>query len=120
MHLVKADWAEELCGLQHRPEAIKFALDYPSPKPPKAFEFKEFCNRAPIRPVLALNGPAVDQSVIDRALALAQQIFKPDADPLSGARELRRREESGDKSLTKAQREFWRTALRRELEGKQA
>lgn len=120
MTLVKADWAEELCGLQHRPAAIKFALDYPSPKPPKAFEFKEFCNRAPIKACLALSAPVVDQEVVEKALRRAATAFVPSGDPLSGARDLKAREEAGDKSLTKAQREFWRIALRRGLEGKQA
>lgn len=38
-----------------------------------------------------------------------------DSDPLAGARRLRAREEAGER-LTLAQKELWRTALRREID----
>lgn len=117
--LVKADWADELAGLQNRPDAIKYALEHCGVKPPKnVVEFKEACNRAPVRPMLALESPKADQDVIDRAIAAMREVTRFKGDRLDPIRAIRRRELEGDKTLTRAQREFWRIALKSELESK--
>lgn len=114
--VVKADWAEEMAGLQHRPEAIKYALDHPSAKAPNIVEFIESCRKAPTRALFALAAPTANQDVIERAMRKAQEAFRHKGDPLDPIRDLRRREREGDKSLTQAQREFWRIALKHEIE----
>jgi len=58
-----------------------------------------------------LTDPAYVQQLVDRAKAAVPA----HADSLSWARELRRRELRCER-LSKAQREAWRVALRRELE----
>lgn len=113
---VKADWSDELAGLQNRPDAIKYALELSVAKPPNVIEFRELCARAPVRAQFALPGPRADQDVIDRALRKAAEVMRHKGDVLDPIRELRRRELSGDKTLTKFQRDFWRTALKAELE----
>jgi hypothetical protein len=113
---VKADWAEELAGLQNRPGAIKYALELSVAKAPNVIEFRELCSRAPVRANLSLPAPRADQDVIDRALRKASEVMRKRGDPLDPIRELRRRELEGDKTLTQFQREFWRKALKSELE----
>ncbi len=115
MHAVKADWADKLAGLQHRPEAIKHALDTQGAKPPNVIEFKEACNRAPVRAMLAIAPPKANPDVIERAIAKAREATRFLGDRLDPIRRLRERELNGDKTLTKFQREFWRVALSREL-----
>lgn len=116
---VKADWADKLAGLQHRPDAIKYALDAQSPKAPNVIEFKDACNRAPVRALLALAPPQANPDVIERAIAKAREATRFRGDRLDPIRRLRQRELDGDKTLTKAQREFWRIALKSELGGAQ-
>jgi hypothetical protein len=113
--VVKANWAEEMAGLQDRPEAIKYALDHPTAKPPNVVEFIESCRRAPTRALFAIAPPSANPDVIERAMRKAQEAFRHKGDVLDPIRNLRRRELDGDKTLTRAQREFWRTALRAEL-----
>lgn len=115
LDVVKADWAEELAGLQHRPQAIKYALDRPDTKPPNVIEFKAACARAPVRADLALEAPKASQCVIDRAIAAAREMTRFKGDRLDPIRLLRKREMEGDKTLTLAQREFWRIALKDEM-----
>lgn len=115
--LVKADWAEELSGLQSRPDAIKHALEHCGVKPPKnVIEFKEACNRAPVRPLLAIAAPVANPDVIERAIAAARELTKFKGDRLDPIRRLRERELEGDKRLTRFQREFWRIVLKHEME----
>lgn len=116
INLVKADWAEELAGLQGRPDAIKYALEHIGGKAPTVDDFKTLCGRAPVHALLRLDSPMADQDVIDRAIAKAQKALRFKGDRLDPIRNLRRRELSGDKTLTKAQREFWRIALASEIE----
>lgn len=116
MAVVKADWAEEMAGLQHRPEAIKYALDHPSVKPPNVVEFIEACRRAPTKALFAIAGPDANPDVIERAMRIAREAFRHKGDALDPIRTLRRREREGDKSLTQFQRDFWRRALKHELE----
>jgi hypothetical protein len=49
MEAVRADWCDQLAGVQHRPEALKHALEHlPLERPPTAAQFRELCNRAPM------------------------------------------------------------------------
>ena len=118
LSIVKADWSEEMAGMQSRPQAIKYALEHLPVKAPNVIEFKEICNRAPVRPLLALDSPKADQDVIDRAIAAMREVTRFKGDRLDPIRALRRRELEGDKTLTRFQREFWRIALKNELEPK--
>lgn len=61
MDLVKADWAEELAGLENWPDAIKYALEtLQADKPaPTVNEFKAACLRCP-RTNLELPPPAAN------------------------------------------------------------
>lgn len=111
LQAVKADWAEELAGLQNRPGAIKYALGLSVAKPPNVIEFRELCARAPVRADLGLPPPRADQDAIDRAMTAAINATRRVGDVLDPIRELRARELSGDKTLTKFQRDFWRRAL---------
>lgn len=113
---VKSDWAEELAGLQNRPDAIKYALELSVAKPPNVIEFRDLCSRAPVRAGLSLPPPLADQDVIDKALRKASEVMRKRGDVLDPIRELRRREVAGDKTLTQFQREFWRKALKIETE----
>ncbi len=113
---VKADWADKLAGLQNRPDAIKHALTTQGAKAPNVIEFKDACNRAPVRALLAIAPPQANPDVIERAIAMAREATRFCGDRLDPIRNLRRRELEGDRSLTKAQREFWRIALRHEIE----
>lgn len=115
LDLVKSDWAEELAGLQNRPEAIKYALDHPTAKPPNVIEFKDTCSRSPVQTYVAIDAPKPDPSVVNAALRKAKEAVKPQHDVLFPIRRLMWREIEGDKRLTKAQREFWRIALHDEI-----
>lgn len=119
LQAVKAEWADRLAGLHHRPDAIKHALETQGTKAPNVIEFKEACNRAPVRALLALAAPKANPNVIERAIARAREATRFRGDRLDPIRYLRQREMEGDKTLTKAQREFWRIALKRELEAHQ-
>lgn len=58
MAAVRADWAETLAGLQHRPTAIRYAFEHVhATKPPTAAEFKAIANRAPSEPQQRLEPP---------------------------------------------------------------
>lgn len=114
---VKADWADHLAGLHNRPEAIKHALATQGARAPNVVEFKEACNRAPVRAMLAIAAPMANPDVIERAIAKARNITRFRGDRLDPVRQLRERELTGDKTLTKFQREFWRIALAKELGG---
>lgn len=117
LNVVKADWAEEMAGLQNRPEAIQYALDHPTAKPPNVVEFIEACRRAPTKALFAIAPPTANPDVIQRAMRKAQEAFRHKGDVLDPIRTLRRREREGDKSLTQFQRDFWRRALKGEMGG---
>jgi hypothetical protein len=72
LDIVKADWAEQLAGLQSRPDAIKYALDNVGTKAPNVAEFKELCGRAPVDGLLALRAPKASDDVIEKAVAIAR------------------------------------------------
>lgn len=75
MELVKADWAEELAGLENWPEAIKHALDtLPADKPaPTVNEFKAACLRAPKPDRKALPEPVADPARVKSEMAKLEQ-----------------------------------------------
>ena len=75
MELVKADWAEELAGLENWPEAIKHALDtLPAGKPaPTVNEFKAACLRAPKPDRKALPEPVADPARVKSEMAKLEQ-----------------------------------------------
>jgi hypothetical protein len=54
-HLLHADWAEQLAGFLHHPDAIAYALNnLPDDRAPTVAEFRRLCNQAPPPPVAAL------------------------------------------------------------------
>lgn len=113
---VKADWAHELDGMEQHPESIKHALQHlPIDQPPTVLQFRELCRRSPEPKAPALPAPEVNQAAaqaaIGRALAMATQ---PKHDVLHRQREHMHLEIQGVK-LNKAQRDFWRVALRSEI-----
>ena len=116
LHAVKADWADRLSGLQYRPDAIKYALGIQGAKAPNVIEFKEACNRAPVRAMLAIEPPKANPDVIESAIAKAREATRFRGDRLDPIRRLRQRDLDRDKTLTRFQREFWRIALKKELE----
>lgn len=114
--VIKADWQHELDGMERHPEAIAYALAHlPPDNPVNVLQFRELCRRAPLPQVAALPAPEVDQEGVKRVLGQVQTIVNKAApDVLHRQREHMRMELGGQK-LGRAQREFWRVALRREL-----
>lgn len=113
---VKADWTHELDGMEAHPKAISYALQHLDPdQPPTVLQFRELCRRAPAPKLPELPAPEVNQAAaqaaIGRAVAMATQ---PKFDMLHRQREHMLQEIEGVK-LNKAQREFWRIALRSEI-----
>lgn len=112
---VKADWARELGHIQA--ETLAYALEHlPAEKPPTVGQFLDICRRAPVKQALRLVGPVANRERVDAEVAKLKNIRNLRPDPLATARELRRREQAGDRSLTMAQRDYWRIALRREID----
>lgn len=113
---VKADWAHELDGIENRPKAIAYALQHLDPdNPPTVLQFREICRRAPEPKQPALPAPEVNQAAAAAAIERAvMQATKPKHDVLHNQREHMRLEIQGVK-LNKAQRDFWRIALRSEI-----
>lgn len=113
LNVIKGDWAHELDGFENHGESIKYALQHlPPDNPPTVLQFRELCRRAPAPVFKALPQPEVNQKVAQAALSKAAQITKPLNDRLKPIRTLMEREIAGGQGLTKAQREFWRVALR--------
>jgi hypothetical protein len=116
--IVKADWSEELAGLQSRVDAIKYAIDHIGGKPPTVFDFKELCSRAPVDGVPRLEAPKADPEGVAKALAKAKDaISKANGyDNLAMLRKLAAEDSvSGTfngRRVTQAQRETYQQALR--------
>lgn len=110
-----AHWAKELGRYTSNPQAITFAIENLPPNPPNLIEFKALCNRRPDQPAKVLPAPPVDKAAAQAALSKASQSIRSTGDMLEPVRNLMRRELAGDKRLTRAQREFWRIALRQEI-----
>lgn len=114
--VIKADWAEKLDGFEQHREAMQFALDnLPPDQPINAMQFRDLARRAPAKPAPALPAPPVSREGLARLQASLAKSFANPVDRLTPIRTLMAREMAGDKRLTKAQREFWRTCLRSEL-----
>lgn len=116
LDVVKADWAEEMAGMQSRPDAIKYALDNIGSKPPTVADFKALCNRAPVYGLLRLEAPPANPDVIEKAIQLARQAFADrSGDHLATLRELaesdRRDGTYKGQRVTQAQRQTYRQAL---------
>lgn len=113
---VKADWAHELDGMEAHPKAISYALQHLDPDhPPTVLQFREICRRSPEPKAPALPAPEINQqaaqAAIDKAVKTATA---PKFDVLHMQRQHMHQEISGVK-LNKAQRDFWRVALRSEI-----
>ena len=112
--VVKDDWADELAGLQSRPEAIRYALENLGAKSPNVSEFRDLCRRAPDAPKPSLPAPEVNPAAVARAVAMANAAFNTPVDRLARQREYMEMELRGER-ISPAQRDFWRRALRGEL-----
>jgi hypothetical protein len=55
--IIKADWAHELAGFAHSPNAIKHALEHLPIAPPNVLGFRALCINRPEPAPLALAGP---------------------------------------------------------------
>lgn len=113
---VKADWQHELDGMERNPEAIAYALSHlPHDNPVNVLQFREICRRMPEPAFKALAQPEADKEGVKKVLGEVQSIVKkPANDVLHRQREHMQMELDGQ-MLGRAQREFWRVALRREL-----
>jgi len=119
--VVKAHWTHELDGMERHSDAIAWALQHlPADGPVNVLQFRELCRQAPAPKVKALPQPEPDPQRVAQALAHMSQIMAGPLDRLEPVRKLMLREIAGDRQLTRAQRDFWRMALRRELVAKHA
>lgn len=115
---LKTDWARTI-GHYSR-DAIAYGLRFLPERAPNAHQFAAVCMRAPPPPSPRLTAPKADPIRVAEAVTAARgALSQIDSDPLSGARQLRAREQRGER-LTMAQREFWRMALAREIATEQA
>lgn len=108
---VKADWAEQLDGMERSPARIKYALDNLPDRPPTVTEFRAACNRFHADELQKLPAPVPDRETVERFRAATADIGKHKADPFAWARNLREIEQSGHGRLTLAQRDMWRAVL---------
>lgn len=116
LDIVKADWAEQMAGMDLRPDAIRYALDNLGGKPPTVHDFKDLCSRAPTDGLLSLTAPKANADVIDRAVAMARAaLLERKGDPLDTLRELvasdARDGTFRGQRVTLAQRQTYRQAL---------
>lgn len=117
--VIKADWAHELGGFADHPDSITYALkNLPIDLPMTVNRFRELCRSAPLPQFKSLPAPEIDRAKAQEVVRKVLEAVKVSFDPLTPIRELRRRELAGDKTLTKFQRDFWRIALKSELESK--
>lgn len=108
MELVKADWAEELSGLNGA--AIKHGLENLPPEfPPTVAQFKAACLRAPEPEFKRLDAPKADPARVAAELKRMAEMQRG-TKPLQWAYTLQERERQGH-HLSAAQRASWRLAL---------
>lgn len=116
--MVRRNWAKELDGVSA--EGIKYALrNLPEKFPPNVLEFRRLCySRRDEAQQLALPPPkpramsAEDKVKLAKAMAPIRDAWaQRERDPRAWARRLKQRELACE-SLTLAQREMWRGALR--------
>lgn len=79
---VRAEWAEQLAGLERRPDALRYALEYlPIDRPPNSAQFKALCDRAPVGNPLQIEGPKppVNRNAIEQLREKVGLAVKPTA-----------------------------------------
>lgn len=114
--IVKADWADELAGMQNRPDAIKYALDHLGNKAPMVDDFKALCGRAPEDGLLKLSAPKANADAIEKAMQKAREaLLQRRGDPLDTLRELAESDARDGtfrgQRVTLAQRQTYKQAL---------
>ena len=114
--VVKGDWADELAGMQNRPDAIKYALDNMGNKPPMVDDFKAMCSRAPDDGLIRLSAPKANPDAIERAIRVAREaLLQRQGDPLDILRELAESDAHDGtfrgQRVTLAQRQTYQQAL---------
>lgn len=108
---VKADWAQELAGLEGKPSSIKHALEnLPADRPPSVTQFKALCANSPDI-FKALPEPKADPQRVNEALGRMRQM-KVGVRPNQWAYDLQARELAGE-ILNSTQRAAWRESLGR-------
>lgn len=116
---VKAHWAIELDGMEQHGDAIAWALqNLPPDEPVNVLQFRALCRRAPAKQAPALPAPPVDRAKAKRAIADAMEAFTTPRDMHTPIRNVMARDLNGDRTLTLAQRSFWRQCLRDEISRK--
>ena len=97
---VKADWAHELSGLEHNPQAVAYALEHlPPSRPPTVLEFRELARKAPKPVFIELPAPMVDRQRLGlqmQKLAHLKALAVSPQDPKSWARRLLSRHQAGE------------------------
>lgn len=97
---VKADWAHELGGLEHNPQAVAHALEHlPPSRPPTVLEFRDLARKAPKPVFTELPAPMVDRQrmgVQMQKLAHLRSLAVSTQDPKSWAHRLLSRHQAGD------------------------
>ena len=117
VNAIKSDWSHELSGFADHPDSIAYALQHlPADLPLTVIQFRALCRSAPLPQFKALPAPEVDKAKVKEVMKKVSEVKQHQFDPLTPIRRLRDRELAGDKTLTKFQREFWRIALKNELE----
>ena len=111
-------WAKELGVYSSNSDAIAYALGNLPDLPPNLMQFKALCNRRPEPKRPALPAPDVNKEAAAKAIASAMSAAAGPADRFTPIRQLMYREISGDKRLTRFQKDFWRVALADELRGR--
>jgi hypothetical protein len=96
---VKADWAHELAGFEHWPEAIKHGLqNLPPDRAPTVLAFRDLCRKAPQKAQEALPAPKADPERVRAHLNQLRAVLgrsEPSADPLDWARNAIERNDQG-------------------------
>jgi len=110
---VRADWANELGGLETNPDAIKHGLaNLPPDRPPTVTQFRALCIARPEPKQPQLPAPKASEESIKAAKASAARVTSASGNK-DWARALRSREQGGER-LSAAQRTMWREALKDE------
>jgi hypothetical protein len=115
MAAVKADWGNELAGLQHRPEGLRYAVDnLPPDRPPNAAQFRLLTQRAP-SPAKLRQLPAPNAAAAKRVRQALVGLGRP-KDQRAWADRLKARHEAGE-PLSVTQVAMYRAALREREHG---
>ena len=81
MEQVKKDWAYELKGFEHRPDAIGYALHNLPARPLNVLEFRAIANRAPDPPVLRIEAHRPNPETVKNSLIAARAALTKMAKP---------------------------------------